>query len=151
MFLEFLLSNFEMFIFFSITLIVIGFFLLFFLQNQNFKNNKNSIIEYGNMINSSNEESKEYFVGIGNILEQQKNEIIKISEKVSFIEREINRLGNIKGSEDMLGIAIDMARNVSPIRFSVESNSLCQKGIFFGLPTSFLSFGFEKLFFLDCR
>ena len=110
MFLEFLLSNFEMFIFFSITLIVIGFFLLFFLQNQNFKNNKNSIIEYGNMINNSNEESKEYFVGIGNILEQQKNEIIKISEKVSFNEREINRLGNIKGSEDMLGIAIDMTR-----------------------------------------
>jgi len=124
MFLEFILSNFEMFIFFSITLIVIGFFLLFFLQNQNFKNNKNSIIEYGNMINNSNEESKEYFVGIGNILEQQKNEILKISEKITFVEREINRLGNIKGSEDMLGIAIDMARKGETRESIKEKTSL---------------------------
>ena len=27
-----------------------------------------------------------------------------------LIEREINRLGNVKGSEDILGMAIDMAR-----------------------------------------
>ena len=110
MLLDFLLSNFEIFIFFSITLIVIGFFLLFFLQNQNFKNNKDSIIEYGNIINNSDQELKEYLAGIGNILEQHKKEILKISEKITFVEREINRLGNIKGSEDMLGIAIDMAR-----------------------------------------
>ena len=110
MLLDFLLSNFEIFIFFSITMIVIGFFLLFFFQNQNFKNNKSSIIEYGNLINNSDQELKGYLEGIGNILEQQKNEILKISEKITFVEREINRLGNIKGSEDMLGIAIDMAR-----------------------------------------
>ena len=58
-------------------LIVIGFFLLFFLQNQNFKNNKDSIIEYGNIINNSDQELKEYLVGIGNILEQQNNCLVK--------------------------------------------------------------------------
>ena len=36
------------------------------------------------------------------------NEII--SEKIDFIEREINRLGNIKGSDDVLNEAINMAR-----------------------------------------
>ena len=30
---------------------------------------------------------------------------------MNFIEREIGRLGNVKGSEDMLSIAIEMARN----------------------------------------
>ena len=37
-------------------------------------------------------------------------EIDNLSEKIVFIEREINRLGNIKVSEDTLNIAIDMAR-----------------------------------------
>ena len=37
--------------------------------------------------------------------------IENISDKIRFIEREISRLGNVKGSEDMLSIAIDMARN----------------------------------------
>ena len=31
-------------------------------------------------------------------------------EVANFIEREINRLGNIKGSEDILNVAINMAR-----------------------------------------
>ena len=31
-------------------------------------------------------------------------------EKLIFIEREINRLGNIKGSEDTLNVAISMVR-----------------------------------------
>ena len=61
-------------------------------------------------INKSNIETKGYLADIAKILDQQKNEILKIADKISFIEREINRLGNIKGSEDILGIAIDMAR-----------------------------------------
>ena len=40
----------------------------------------------------------------------QKNETAKITDRIAFIEREINRLGSIKGSEDMLGIAIEMVR-----------------------------------------
>ena len=47
---------------------------------------------------------------IGNLLEHQKKEILDISEKIVFIEREINRLGNIKGSEDVLNVAINMVR-----------------------------------------
>ena len=43
--------------------------------------------------------------------EKLQTEISSISDKIGFIEREISRLGNIKGSEDMLSIAIEMARN----------------------------------------
>ena len=110
MFIDFLLSNFEIFIFLSILLIVVAFILLFLLQIQNFRSNKNSIIEYAQSINNTSKEIKEYLIVIGNLLEHQKKEILNISEKIVFIEREINRLGNIKGSEDVLNVAINMVR-----------------------------------------
>ena len=110
MFIDFLLSNFEIFILLSILFIVVAFILLFLLQLQNFRSNKNSIIEYAENINNTSKEIKEYLIVIGNLLEHQKKEILNISEKIVFIEREINRLGNIKGSEDVLNVAINMAR-----------------------------------------
>ena len=111
MFVDYLLSNFEIFIFFSICLLVIGFLLLFFFQNLKFQNNKNAITAYADVINKNNKEIKEYLIVVGNLLEHQKKELVNMSDKISFIEREISRLGNIKGSEDMLSIAIDMAKN----------------------------------------
>ena len=111
MFIDYLLSNFELFIFFSICLLVVGFFLLFFFQNLKFQNNKDTINEYANILHKTNKEIKEYLIVVGNLLENQKKEITSISDKIGFIEREIIRLGNIKGSEDMLSIAIEMARN----------------------------------------
>lgn len=110
MFIDILLSNFEIFILLSILFIVVAFILLFLLQLQNFRSNKNSIIEYAEKINNTSKEIKEYLIVIGNLLEHQKKEILNISEKIVFIEREINRLGNIKGSEDILNEAINMAR-----------------------------------------
>ena len=110
MFIDLLLSNFEIFILLSILFIVVAFIILFLLQIQNFRSNKTSIIEYAENINNTSKEIKEYLIVIGNLLEHQKKEILNISEKIVFIEREINRLGNIKGSEDMLNVAINMAR-----------------------------------------
>ena len=110
MLVEFLLSNFEILIFFSIIFVIVGFLILFLMQNIKFQQNKQSIIDYANIIHNSNKELKDYLNSIVNILELQKNEIVKITDKISFIEREINRLGNVKGSEDILGMAIDMAR-----------------------------------------
>ena len=111
MFVDYLLSNFEIFIFFSICLLVIGFFLIFFFQNLKFQKNKDEITAYADVINKNNKEIKEYLIVVGNLLEHQKKELVNLSDKISFIEREISRLGNIKGSEDMLSIAIDMAKN----------------------------------------
>ena len=110
MFIDFLLSNFEIFIFLSILFILVAFILLFLLQIQNFRSNKNSIIEYAQNINNSSKEIKEYLIVVGNLLEHHKKEMLNISEKIVFIEREINRLGNIKGSEDVLNVAINMVR-----------------------------------------
>ena len=111
MFIDYLILNFEIFIFFSLCLLVVGFFLLFFFQNLKFQNNKDSITEYANVLHKTNKEIKEYLIFVGNLLENQKKEITIISDKILFIEREISRLGNIKQSEDMLSIAIEMAKN----------------------------------------
>ena len=122
MLVEFLLSNFEILIFFSIIFVIVGFLILFLMQNIKFQQNKQSIIDYANIIHNSNKELKDYLNNIVNILESQKNEIVKITDKISFIEREINRLGNVKGSEDILGIAIDMARKGED-RESIKKNT----------------------------
>ena len=111
MIIELLLTYFEIIIFFSIICIVMGIILLFFLHKKDVSDNKSIILNYINILNSSNKETKDYLIGIGNILEQQTNEISKQIEKISFLEREINRMSNLKGSEDMLGLAIEMARS----------------------------------------
>ena len=108
---ELLLTYFEIIIFFSIICIVMGIILLFFLQKKDVSDNKNIILNYINILNNSNKETKDYLIGIGNILEQQIGEISKQIEKIYFLEREINRMSNVKGSEDMLGLAIEMARS----------------------------------------
>ncbi len=110
MFIDYLLINFEIFIFISILFIVVAFIFLFLLQIQNFRSNKNSIIEHAERINNTYKEIKEYLIVVGNLLDHQKKEMANISEKIVFIEREINRLGNIKGSENILNIAINMVR-----------------------------------------
>ena len=56
MFVDYLLSNFEIFIFFSICLLVIGFLLLFFFQNLKFQNNKDTITAYADILNKTNKE-----------------------------------------------------------------------------------------------
>lgn len=122
MLIEFLLSNFEILIFFSIIFVIVGFLILFVMQNIRFQQNKQSIIDYANIIHNSNKELKDYLNSIVNVLELQKNEIVKITDKISFIEREINRLGNVKGSEDILGMAIDMARKGED-RESIKKNT----------------------------
>jgi len=110
---DFLLSNFEIFVFSSICVLVIGFLLLFFFQNQKHKQEKDIIFNLVEELNKYNQEIKEYLIVVGNLLDQQKKEISKISEKIVFIEREISRLGEIKGSEDVLTMAIEMAREGS--------------------------------------
>ncbi|MDA1135838.1 MAG: hypothetical protein O2916_06285 [Proteobacteria bacterium] len=111
MFIELIISYFEIITFFSIIFILIGIFSLFFIQNNEISNNKKIILNYVDALNNSNKEFKDYLIGIGNILDQQKNEISIQIERISSLEREINRMSNIKGSEDTLGLAIEMARS----------------------------------------
>jgi predicted PurR-regulated permease PerM len=109
--LEIFISNFEIIVFFSIILIVIGMVLLLFVYKNDANNNILTINKFVKILDNSNKEIKDYIIGIGNILDQQKNEISNLIDRISSLEREINRITNIKGAEDTLGIAIEMARS----------------------------------------
>ena len=61
---------------------------------------------------------------VGNLLENQKKEIANISDKIVIIEREINRLVNIKGSEDTLNAAINMVRKGNSREEIIEKTGL---------------------------
>ena len=109
--LETFISNFEIIVFFSIILIVVGMISLIFIYKNDASNNKLTINKSVKILDNSNKEIKDYLIGIGNILDQQKNEISNLIERISSLEREINRINNIKGTEDALGTAIEMARS----------------------------------------
>jgi len=124
MLIEFLLSNFEILIFFSLILLVFAFILLFLLQSQNSRSNKKAIIQYADSFQNTIKEIREYLVVVGNLLENQKKELANISEKIVFIEREINRLGNVKGSEDNFNLAINMVRQGNSREEIVQNTGL---------------------------
>ena len=62
MIIELLLTYFEIIIFFSIICIVMGIILLFFLQKKDLSDNKSIILNYINILNSSNKETKDYLM-----------------------------------------------------------------------------------------
>ena len=124
MLIEFLLSNFEILIFFSLILLVFAFILLFLLQSQNSRSNQKAIIQYADSFQNTIKEIREYLVVVGNLLENQKKELANISEKIVFIEREINRLGNVKGSEDNFNLAINMVRQGNSREEIVQNTGL---------------------------
>jgi hypothetical protein len=109
--IEMFMSNFETIVFFSIILIIIGMVIFIFFSKNDASNNKLIITNSVKILDNSNKEIKDYLIGIGNILDQQKNEISNLIDRISSLEREINRITNIKGAEDTLGIAIEMARS----------------------------------------
>ena len=109
--LEIFISNFEIIVFFSIILIVVGMISLIFIYKNDASNNKLTINKSVKILDNSNKDIKDYLISIGNILDQQKNEISNLIDRISSLEREISRINNIKGTEDNLGIAIEMARS----------------------------------------
>jgi len=109
--LEIFISNFEIIVFFSIILIVVGMISLIFIYKNDASNNKLTINNSVKILDNSNKDIKDYLISIGNILDQQKNEISNLIDRISSLEREISRINNIKGTEDTLGIAIEMARS----------------------------------------
>ena len=89
MILDFLLSNFEILLFFAICFLVLGFILLFFFQSLKFKEEKDIAIEYVNDLNNFNKEIKEYLSLIGNFLEQQKMKFRKFQKRLLILKERL--------------------------------------------------------------
>ena len=110
MIIDFIISNFELIIFVSMTLIVICGLCIFFLQNNYISKSSKNLDNLSYSFKNNNRELADYLHSLSGIMEQNKKTISIMSEKINSLEKEITRMIDVKGSDDMLSLAIELAR-----------------------------------------
>ena len=110
MIIDFIISNFELIIFVSMTLIVICGLCIFFIQNNYISKSSKNLDNLSNSFKNNNRELADYLQSLSGIMEQNKKTISVMSEKINSLEKEITRMIDVKGSDDMLSLAIELAR-----------------------------------------
>ena len=110
MIIDFIISNFELIIFVSMTLIVICGLCIFFIQNSYISKSSKNLNNLSNSFKNNNRELADYLHSLSVIMEQNKKTITVMSEKINSLEKEITRMIDVKGSDDMLSLAIELAR-----------------------------------------
>ncbi len=111
MVIDYIISNFEIIVFVSLLLLVTCCLLIFYLQNGFITKTSNNLDKLSNSINSSNIELAEYLKTLSEIIEKNKNNVEKMIDKINSLEKEVRRMTDVKGSDDMLSLAIELARN----------------------------------------
>ena len=110
MIIDFIISNFELIIFVSMTLIVICGLCIFFLQNNYISKSSKNLDNLSYSFKNNNRELADYLHSLSGIMEQNKKTISVMSEKINSLEKEITIMIDVKGSDDMLSLAIELAR-----------------------------------------
>ena len=113
MIIEFLLQNFEVISLTCLFVIVFSSVCIFFIQNRFIKKTEVKLDKYNELINRNGLDLAEYIKTLSNIIESNKNNLDKLSEKISNLEKDILRIAEIKGNEDLLTLAINLARSGS--------------------------------------
>ena len=111
MFLDLIVAKFELIIFVSLILIVFLSCLIFFIQNKFINNTSQKLDSLSNSFMKSNSELSEYLNVLSNVIEGNKDNLEKLSLKINTLEKEISRMINIKGNDDMLSYAIELTRS----------------------------------------
>ena len=111
MIIDYVIVNFEIIVFISLSLIVISCILIFYLQNNFISITSKNLEKLSTSIKSSNLELADYLKTLSSVLEDNKNNIEKMAEKINSLEKEVTRMTDVKGTDDMLSLAIELARN----------------------------------------
>ena len=111
MIIDYVIANFEIIVFISLSLIVISCILIFYLQNNFISITSKNLEKLSTSIRSSNLELADYLKTLSSVLEDNKNNIEKMAEKINSLEKEVTRMTDVKGTDDMLSLAIELARN----------------------------------------
>tara|TARA_B100000965_G_C19301300_1_gene630256 strand:- start:20 stop:445 length:426 start_codon:yes stop_codon:yes gene_type:complete len=111
MIIDYVIANFEIIVFISLSLIVICCILIFYLQNNFISITSKNLEKLSTSIRSSNLELADYLKTLSSVLEDNKNNIEKMAEKINSLEKEVTRMTDVKGTDDMLSLAIELARN----------------------------------------
>ena len=110
MYLNFIIQNFEIIVISILLVITISTISIFFLQSNFIKNTSKKIDNYHDMIKINNSELAEYIKTLSKITEINKQKLDDLMLDTSNIEKNLLSIKAIKGSDDILTLAIELVR-----------------------------------------
>ena len=113
MYINFIIQNFELFVITILFIITISTISIFFIQNNFIKNTSKKIDSYHDMIKINNSELAEYVSTLSKITEINKQKLEELLLNTSNIEKNLLNIKAIKGSDDILSLAIELVRSGS--------------------------------------
>ena len=113
MYLNFILQNFELIVISILLIITISTIFIFFIQSNFIKNTSKKIDNYHDMIKINNSELAEYIKTLSKITEINKQKLDDLMLDTSNIEKNLLNIKAIKGSDDILTLAIELVRSGS--------------------------------------
>ena len=113
MYLNLIIENFELIVISILLIITISTISIFFLQSNFIKNTSKKIDNYHNMIEINNSELAEYIKTLSKITEINKQKLDDLMLDTSNIEKNLLNIKAIKGSDDILTLAIELVRSGS--------------------------------------
>ena len=113
MYINFIIQNFELIVISILLIITISTISIFFLQSNFIKNTSKKIDNYHDMIKINNSELAEYIKTLSKITEINKQKLDDLILDTSNIEKNLLNIKAIKGSDDILTLAIELVRSGS--------------------------------------
>ena len=113
MYINFIIQNFELIVISILLIITISTISIFFIQSNFIKNTSKKIDNYHNMIEINNSELAEYIKTLSKITEINKQKLDDLMLDTSNIEKNLLNIKAIKGSDDILTLAIELVRSGS--------------------------------------
>ena len=110
MYINFIIQNFELIVISILLIITISTISIFFLQSNFIKNTSKKIDNYHDMIKINNSELAEYIKTLSKITEINKQKLDDLMLDTSNIEKNLLSIKAIKGSDDILTLAIELVR-----------------------------------------
>ena len=113
MYINFIIQNFELIVISILLIITISTISIFFIQSNFIKNTSKKIDNYHDMIKVNNSELAEYIKTLSKITEINKQKLDDLMLDTSNIEKNLLNIKAIKGSDDILTLAIELVRSGS--------------------------------------
>ena len=113
MYLNFIIQNFELIVTSILLVISICTISIFLVQNNFIKNTNNKIDNYQNSIKKNNSELAEYINTLSKITEINKKKLDELISDISNMEKNLSNIKATKGDDDILTLAIELARSGS--------------------------------------
>ncbi len=113
MVINFILLNFELIAVSILFVIALCTIIMLFIQGKFIDRTNKKLDSYQKQIQKNNSELAEYLKTLSNIIDNNKQKLEILTLKISDLEKKLSSIKAIKGDDDLLTLAIDMARSGS--------------------------------------